>query len=83
MMPQISGRPGITCIQKSGKKAHAATTLGCRTFEDMGLLVVDILNQWKRPEKDINRCVPVLLKASWHAYQLMNIILSSSIGSHT
>ena len=64
MMPQIAGGFGITRIQESTNEACPATTLARRTFEDVGLPVLDVLNGWERLEEHIYWCVPVLSDSS-------------------
>ena len=55
MTPQIAGGPGITLIKEPTNKAGLAATYGCRTFEDMGLAALDVLNGWEGLEECIDR----------------------------
>jgi hypothetical protein len=64
MTLQVTGGPGITCIQEPTNEACPATTLRCRTFEYMGLLVVDILNRQYGFEEHIDGGIPVLSESS-------------------
>ena len=55
MTPQIAGRPGITLVKEPTNEACLAATRGCRTFKDMGLAALDVLNGREGLEECVDR----------------------------
>lgn len=64
MAPQVTGRLGITCIQESANEACPALTFACRTFKDVCLPVLDVLDGREGLEENIYRGIPILLESS-------------------
>jgi len=64
MAPQVTGGPGIPCVQVSTNKVFLGLTSACCAFKDVRLTVLNVLNYREGLKKSIYQCVPLLLKSS-------------------